>query len=316
MNYVEYEGVPYFVDTRNNKAYVGNGSQLNVCPTNLIIQPSIQYEGKKYNVTEIQRFTFRYCNKIKTISIPDGIKRIGLMAFYVSGFKADVLELPRSLEYLDGLAFPHNALTDVKIGPNLKEVGDSVFARTNVKKFIVDEENQYICNDDQYCLYTKDMTALIAAGGFVDDLVIPPTVTQLYAQSIDGISIKTLTLPRLLDINTTRDASYIYFCRNLIKITIIGDIKEAQVKALFINTCPSVSSIYYYGKTVPGANFFNASLIRPNIFVVEKNITMINTINTIYLPHYTQPIKSCKANLYHHIDLRAYLYVIIFLGDD
>jgi hypothetical protein len=73
---------------------------------------------------------FSECRKLKKLSIPDGISRIGIWAFGNCRSLTEVL-LPEGLKYLDSLAFDYcSGLSKVEFKGTLEEIGYRVFNET------------------------------------------------------------------------------------------------------------------------------------------------------------------------------------------
>ncbi len=78
------------------------------------------------HVDEIKEMTFRSCENLTTVHIPDGVKRIGTHAFLDCAFTS--IKLPEKLAKIDGSAFMGcNNLKSIVIPESVTEIGDWAF---------------------------------------------------------------------------------------------------------------------------------------------------------------------------------------------
>lgn len=85
-------------------------------------------------VTKISDYAFRFCNKLRKINFPEGLKKIGARAFYPSRLCS--VTFPKSLEEIDCEAFYYNkALRRIKFNSVVK-IDQAAFACTPILKII------------------------------------------------------------------------------------------------------------------------------------------------------------------------------------
>lgn len=113
------------------------------CPPDIIIQPVVNHNGKEYRVIEVSQNAFHYCQNTRNLTIPEGIEKIGYRAFYVCQMHIKQLVLPQSLKIIKQLGLSENFIDEIYIGSNLEEFEDVAFARSQIKKIVVDPNNQY-----------------------------------------------------------------------------------------------------------------------------------------------------------------------------
>ena len=84
----------------------------------------------------------------------------------------------------------HNCrnITEVRISSTVSVIGDYIFEGCeNLRRFVVDKDNGYYCNDKQGLLYTKDMQLLKCAPFAVNEMVLPEAVLEIaYDAFSDG----------------------------------------------------------------------------------------------------------------------------------
>lgn len=128
----------------------------------------------KEGITEICDNSFQ-CDKIKFISLPNTLKKIGSKCF----IGITQITLPESLETIGHNNFAYR-LTSVNIPKNVKNFPlDNIQGKPDLHLIKVSEENEYYTSVDGV-LYTKDLTeVLICPGHKEGNVCIPPTVSKI-----------------------------------------------------------------------------------------------------------------------------------------
>lgn len=94
------------------------------------LQTVILQEG----VTEIDDYAFRFCDKLRKINFPEGVKKIGARAFYPSRLRS--VTFPKSLEEIGCEAFYNNgSLRRIKFN-SVVRIDEAAFACTPVFKVV------------------------------------------------------------------------------------------------------------------------------------------------------------------------------------
>lgn len=253
------------------------------------------------------------CTGATFYDLPEGIETVGYSAFYMCYFGKNILTLPNSLVSIEYMSFAENFIEEVRIGPKLKEYGNIALARTRTKRFVVSESNPFMCNDDQYCLYSKNMTILYQASGFVDHLIIPSSVTTLTKQCVDGISIKSLTIPNTIQFDINFNDAYIRNCLELRSIYINCDLHLYSQPSNFkmIMEVTKLKYIFYTGLTTPDPNFIDNSHHLLKLFVYDSKLKTINGIKTTLLPSYKWPVITCQQLYPFQYTLSINFFVLI-----
>lgn len=147
--------VPQVSYSYNSDGYresvVPDNNYLNLKSSNLIIPDSIQYKGKTYSVTSINRDAFNGCMKIESLTIGNSVKEIKRDAFigcknlatvnfgnsveiigegsfaYCDNLKSVVV--PDNVKTIGVNAFVYNTnLSSLKIGSGVESIGENAFA--------------------------------------------------------------------------------------------------------------------------------------------------------------------------------------------
>lgn len=93
---------------------------------NLVIPSTIRNNGEKYDVTEILYEAFDECTEMSSVSIPEGVIRIGGSAFNKCSNLTSVT-LPSTLQIIESHAFLGcKKLPSLKIPDSVIEIGDDI----------------------------------------------------------------------------------------------------------------------------------------------------------------------------------------------
>lgn len=94
----------------------------------ITIPATIEYEGKTYNITAIRSEAF-YNSNISSISLPEGIEKIGVGAFY--GCKLKKIKFPNSLAKLGAHAFGTSSIEEITWGTGLTTLEGMAFFKAS-----------------------------------------------------------------------------------------------------------------------------------------------------------------------------------------
>ena len=87
-------------------------------------------------VMKIAEYAFHNCGKIKTVTLPNTLEKIGMCAFGMCT-SLEKIEIPASVKILDPLMFECcYKLKKVKLNDGLKEIGSAVFYNCDNLQFI------------------------------------------------------------------------------------------------------------------------------------------------------------------------------------
>jgi len=222
-------------------------------------------------ITEIYDDSFKKCQDLQEVIMPEGIKIIGERAF-LDCVRLESINLPNSIEKLHVACFHNCALKHVTIPTRLKEIpktsflecsnlsdifipenitsiDNSAFAGCpNLKSFRVDPKNPNYCSQDGI-LYDKQMFTLICFPGGKESFSGIENVTRIGDYAFYKCStLTTITIP-----STVTDIGYRAFegCSALTNITIPNNVKSIGGDAF--SDCPSLKNVRIsigYKKTI------------------------------------------------------------------
>lgn len=169
---------------------------------------------------EIPDYCFDSCRSLKNITIPETVSRIGERAF-ASCSVLDNVVIPDSVISIGEEAFSVcTALKTLTLGNGVKTIGNKALFQTKINELclpagfeslgsglfsesygpdsiIVDENNQYYCNDSFGVFFNKDMTELIRAPEEIgQSYTIPDGVKKICEYAFeDRINLKSVEFP-------------------------------------------------------------------------------------------------------------------------
>lgn len=186
---------------------------------NLTIPQIVTYNDVDYTVTAIADSSAYYIEKLKTLSLPSSLKRIGRNAFgYCPSLNA--VTLPEGLEEIGADAFGNSSIEQVHIPASVSQIGTRAFNNNSLKSITVAADNTVYdsredcnaivetatntlvlgCNSTQIPASVKAIGA--AAFYFCKDLVhvkLPEGLTMIADEAFNGCSrLREIELPHSL----------------------------------------------------------------------------------------------------------------------
>ena len=264
---VEVARGEYLYDEEEGETYSYTGD--------IVIPPTVEYDGKTYTVTAIGDFAFcmwdfpaggsdNYFHHepnilgegISSISIPSTVTSIGLHAF-LGCVKLTSIIIPESVTEIDDSAFAYcSSLSDVNLPSSLQVISGNMF-----------EE----CSS-------------------LEHIDIPASVTYIGYQAFCGCSsLKELTIPE--SVTTISDMAF-YFCTSLTSINIPAALTSIEETAF--NNCSSIENFIVdagntallsldgvvYDREMTALLHFPAA--RTGSFTIPENVTMIGNYSFSY----------------------------------
>ena len=177
-------------------------------------------------VTTIGESAFTNCFNLTSVMIPDSVSVIGHRAFAVCSKLSDII-LPHYLEYIGEYAFTNcYQLTSITIPGSVTEIGANPFKScVNLEEIHISSENPQLDLVDSV-LFSKDHTRLITypCGLKADHYIIPEdTVLIGNAAFADCPALTSITIPD--SVNSIGDFAFMG-CDSLINIVIPDGVTE------------------------------------------------------------------------------------------
>lgn len=140
---------------------------------NIVIPRTVKYKNRTYRVTEIGERAFCYCDRVKSVKIPEGITRIGYLGVgYLKNIRS--LYIPSSVKVLEAGCFAFNY---------------------GLSKVTVSKANKYYCSLNN-CIYNKKKTALVFVCPKNRSYTFPSTVTRVCNYAFSCVTLKKLVVPK------------------------------------------------------------------------------------------------------------------------
>ena len=114
-NSVEENGIFYKIENNEATVFKCNTDKAG----DITIPTTITYNGVAYDIKYIGESAFRNCDKLTSVTIPNGVTTIGDWAFSNCGALTSIY-IPQSVTYLgDNVwTFSTNNIIDIKVDPN------------------------------------------------------------------------------------------------------------------------------------------------------------------------------------------------------
>ncbi len=218
-----------------------------------------------YPVTSIGENAFEYCEKLKGITIPEGVTDIKDYAFYFC-YNLESITLPTTLvsigdyafqdcKYVDSITLPEgltsvgewafcswNSITSVNIPTSLNNIGLYAFGGCeSLESINVDEANPTYTSVDGV-LFSKDMKTLVQyPDGKPDtEYTIPEGITTIANRSFASCqNLEILTIPQSVTVIKNQAFGYCEKLKNIILPEGITEICDYTFQG-----CTSLESLY------------------------------------------------------------------------
>ena len=204
----EKDGIFYKINSDATSVSVTYGAKSsNSYSGDVVIPPTVTFEGKEYIVTTIDILAFKQCTDLTSVIIPETVTRIGSWAF-AGSYSLESIVIPNSVTRIDGGAFEScYGLRSVRLSDSLTTLGGSAFIEcvnlesinipnsltcigvkafyscSNLKTVIIPKSVTKIENNAfNYCISLKDLYCL------------PEQVPETSANAFDGCYMESVTL--------------------------------------------------------------------------------------------------------------------------
>lgn len=288
------------------------------CKGQVIIPPTVQYDGKTYTVKSIKETAFHGNDSIINVTLPETITSIGKYSFY-NCRKLTSINIPNSVINIDLCSFNScYALKDINIPSSVLIIGNEAF-NSVLGPINIDGHNPNYSSTDGL-LFNKDKSILmqcptsisgqytipstvqtIGISAFyccsLTNVIIPNSVTTISDNAFSGsINLSNIIIP---DFVKTIGIEAFYGCR-LDTITIptsvtsigVGAFRYTSIKIIVNNNNPLFSSLdgvlYNKDKTILLQHTFynsNITFVIPNtVKVIGEEAFYGNWFNYIIIP--------------------------------
>ena len=190
--------------------------------------PTVTYAVVPEGVTEISRIAFKFCEKLKSVKLPNSLNIIGWQAFY-SCKSLTSIEIPDSVTEIGSSAFVCcRSLKTVRLPKNLKEIEANTFE--NCKSLTILEFPNSVTTIGDYAFYgCSSLTSV----------VIPNSVTTIGDYAFYGCSsLTSIEIPN--SVTTIGDRAF-YDCSNLTNIEIPNSVTTIGGSAFY--GCNKLTSV-------------------------------------------------------------------------
>ena len=123
--HISHNGLYYLVTSDSTVEVAKSVDYYNL--TSVVIPDTIMFEGKTYSVTSIGYEAFEYCNKLKSVTIPNLVTKFGSWAFSCC-YELDSVTIPNSVTEIAGYMFYRcGNLKTINIPNSVETIGRSAF---------------------------------------------------------------------------------------------------------------------------------------------------------------------------------------------
>lgn len=220
----------------------------------IVVSANVTNNGTTYNVTKIGQYAFGACQKITSITLPEGIKTIDGRAFYCC-YKLETISLPNSLETIGDNAFEScSVLKSITIPSGVKEIGNNTFSQCPALECIVVAEGNTTYDSRDNCnAIIKTSTNVLIRG--CKGSTIPSGVKTIGALAFQNILIESAEIPEGVKLinNYAFDG-----CTSLKNVTIPSSV--TTIYSYAFTGCTSLTEMVCYRETpakVTGSIFTN-----------------------------------------------------------
>lgn len=219
----EVDGIWYKIVTKAKTAEV-LGSKGTAYSGDIVIPPTIEYDGVTCNVSTINENAFYGCSNLMSVIIGNNVTNIGSSAFYNC-----------------------NNLTTVTIGTSVKTIGGNAFAGCNSLTSVRITDLEAWCNISFGSNPLSYAHHLFLNDEEVKELAIPNSVTAINNSVFSGFSSLTdVIIPNSV---TSIGAYAFQNCNNLTTVTVGNSVTSISWGA-FAN-CPELTDFYCHAVNVP-----------------------------------------------------------------
>ena len=248
---VEVDGIYYNLISKGNVAEVTNGNKE--YSGEITIPSSIKVNETEYIVTNIGNESFRFCQKLISVIIPNSVTNIGENSFSDCNNLKSVI-IPNSVTNIENYAFWQcNGLTSITIPNSVTNIGNGVFSGCNNLTSITIPNSVTSIGDMTFsgCSSLTSITIpnSVTYIGFetfkgcisLTSITIPNSVTSIINSAFSGCGLTSITIPNSV---TSIGDNVFSNCKNLTSVIIPNSVTSIGYNAFA--KCTNLENIYCY----------------------------------------------------------------------
>jgi hypothetical protein len=299
--------------------YINDGKELEVTQGeyegNIIIPKEVKISNKTLSVTAIGEGAFGECRHLGSVTIPDGVTKIGDGAFYSSSLSS--LIIPNSVKNIGKYAFEGCCLTSVTIGNGVKVIGENAFHYIFSSYSVHITDLAAWCNikfenyfSNPLCGYSSFHRNLYINDMEITNLIIPNNVTKIGDYAFFGCyGLTSVTIPN----SVTSIGSYVFSgCRSLTSVTIpnsVTDIGESAFSGCKFSSLIIPNSVKNIGKyAFEGCSRLTTVTIGSNVTTIgEGAFCDCSSLKSVTIPN---SVTDIGADAFSNIDFISVISLI------
>ena len=235
---VEIDGIYYNLITKSGANVAEVTSNPSKYSGDIVIPPSVEYNGTQYSVIKICDSAFSSCTSLTSVTIPNSVTDIGGNTFQGCTSLTSIT-IPNSVTSIDGYAFDNcTSLTSVTIPNSVTSIGGGAFSHcTNLTSITIPNSVKSIGG------------AAFSSCTSLTSVTIPNSVTSIVGSAFENCtSLTSVTIPNSITAIYGRTFGN---CTSLASVIIGSGIQRINNYA-FVN-CPDLTHVYCHAANVPNA---------------------------------------------------------------